>query len=136
MHVAAQCHHHLLHPGQNLGRDNRPLTVNARRPDSLKAAAIRPTFIDLLRLTPLQKLVRFSISKPNERRSGGAHSGNMDRKMTRKTFSRWGVATGIFLTAATAAWGQTIPEWTPTVKWSKVVERCLSPVTLQDLGRR
>jgi len=38
--------------------------------------------------------------------------------------------------ATLAAWGQTIPEWTPTVKWSRIVERCPSAAMLDSLARR
>jgi TPR repeat protein len=53
--------------------------------------------------------------------------------MTRGALGRCGLMVALL---STVAWGQTIPEWTPTVKWSKVVERCPSPGLLEDLARR
>jgi TPR repeat protein len=55
--------------------------------------------------------------------------------MTRNLLAQSGWA-AVLLASSVGVWGQTIPEWTPTVKWSKTVERCLSPGALEDLARR
>src|SRR5262245_42370288 len=54
--------------------------------------------------------------------------------MVRNILLRSSLAGALFV--ACAAWGQTIPDWTPTVKWSRTVVRCPSQTELETLTRR